>query len=55
MKMNVVGHQGDIGYRIFMFNEHFDIFLNLILRIFSLLEKMRNVDIVNNDLHIRKA
>ena len=39
MKMNVVGHQGDIGYRIFMFNEHFDIFSTLFSGSFPFLRK----------------
>jgi len=34
-----------------MFNEHFDIFSTFSQGFSSLLEKMRNVDIVNDDLH----
>jgi hypothetical protein len=34
-----VGHQGDIGYRRFMFNEHFDIFSTLFSGSFPFLRK----------------
>ena len=52
MKMDFDGHQGDIDIVICLLN--ILIFSQLILRSFSLLEKMRNVGIVIR-LTLRKA